>query len=193
MSLLAAAVLGQALGVAQWDFFRPRNECRQDPDSFECFCENSPSHRVCRSHYFDLDVDDQDWVCYRFPDYRWCPGEAPPPVYSYFSAVVDYGSPQWQLELYYTNYGRSPAELEECAVTVVSQRGRFPLNRRIVFESENPFVMYRSQFGSPPLGSPRYVNRLRIECRLAGTGEVIRETLEVDSSDLENQRWATLR
>lgn len=197
MSLIAAALMSQALGLAQWPFFGPGPECRDDPDSFECFCESARNHRVCRGdiHYLDLAGEDQQWICHRFPDYRWCPStdDFITPDFGYFRAVIDYRTPQWRMELYFTDFDYPTSELSECALTVISHRGRFPLNEDIVFESRNPFVLTRSQFGSPPLGSPRYVNGLRIECRLASTGAIIRETLQVDASDITSQRWATLR
>lgn len=197
MSLFAAAVLSQALGLGQTPWWQRNNECRQDPDSFECFCENASQHRVCRGdiHYLDLDEEDQSWVCLRFPDYRWCPdpNEGYEPDYGYFSAVVDYASPQWRLDLYVTAYEYEAEDLAECVVNVITHRGSFPLNREIVFESRNPFVLFRNQFGEAPLGTPRYVERLRVECRVAGSGTVITETLEAPPGDPSVQRWTTLR
>ncbi|MBR9825843.1 MAG: hypothetical protein GYB36_08575 [Alphaproteobacteria bacterium] len=197
MSILVAALTAQALATAQWSFFGPGPECRNDPDSFECFCESARNHRVCRgdTHYLDLSNQDQDWVCQRFPDYRWCPDpdDFSGPDRGYFHAIVDYRTPQWQLELYYTDYDYPPSELAECVVSVFSPRGEFSLNGEVIFHDGDAFILSRNQFGSPPLGSPRYVHRLRIECRLASSGAIIRETLRVSDTDLGAQRWATLR
>lgn len=190
-------MVGQALGVAQWQWWRRDSECQREPDGYECFCESARQHRVCRGnvHFFDLSDDDQNWVCLRFPDFRWCPDPEDnfAPSYGYFSAVIDYQSPQWRMELYFVDFLYRPADLSECALTVITQRGRFPLNRELVLDSANPFILHRNQFGSAPLGTPRHVDRLRIECRLAGSGEIITEMLNVDPGDVGSQRWARLR